>query len=62
MIYKEISLALAMQMVAENDLKNLFSENANGLNKVTESRFYLEHLKNYKWFKRITEAAELPKE
>ena len=62
MIYKEVTLAAAMQMVVANDLKNLFFENANGLNKVTESRFYLEHLKNYKWFKRIPEASELQKE
>lgn len=62
MIYKEITLAAAMQMVLEGNTKDLFVDNAGGLAPVKEFRFYLSHLHTNKWFKRIPKETELKKE
>ncbi|KAA0956650.1 hypothetical protein FQ085_11695 [Planococcus sp. ANT_H30] len=61
MIYKEISLAAAMQMII-NDVDNLYFENSTGLVSAKEIRFYFTQLKTYKWFKRIPKEEELPTE
>ncbi|MGI2329674.1 hypothetical protein [Planococcus sp. YIM B11945] len=62
MIYKEISFPAALQMIAEDNLKNLFFESDTGLRKATESMFSLQTLKKYKWFKKIPKETELAKE
>lgn len=62
MIYKEISLTAAMQMIIAEDIENLFFENSGGLVSAKEIRFYFTQLKTYKWFKRIPKETELKKE
>lgn len=61
MIYKEITLGQALEMVNKGETEDLFYLGANGqdLFRIEGKNLYLQHLKNFKFFRRIPKEEEL---
>lgn len=59
MIYKEITLGQALEMVNKKEAKDLFYQVDNGIKSVEGKSFYLQNIDIYTFFRRIPKEPEI---